>query len=371
MSLKTEQFKNYLEILEKCGGRRMKAYEIRKLIENYYDIQKIRIETFNRIVSWVKENKEEIKECLKNLCRNEKYSHITSHLLYEPHEDVASQQKKETQSCFASHKSIETQIEAASRGANETHEGLALKILEEAEKLQGKKKNGKYSEFVKKFVLSHKAVETQTFHASQPKNETHEGLAIFSEIKDLIWFHNQLYKTEKELQKRLDAWSKNHRLRKEFLNYVKGIGGVLASGIIAWLSDAILKAEHPSSIWKYCGLYPGSERKKGEKLPYNLRLKAFCWKIGQSFIKFKCFGRKLYEKFREETKQKHPDWNKSHIHNYVRRKVVKVFLACLWRKWREMNNLPTPLPYAFSHLQHSDLITPNHWIEKEVKDYDY
>ncbi|MEM5854205.1 MAG: hypothetical protein QW228_07610 [Candidatus Aenigmatarchaeota archaeon] len=367
----------------------MKSYEIRQLIENYYDIQKIRVETFNRLVCWVRENKEKIKEYLK------------SHHGLETHDFDASQCNGETQYVHASHYHPETHVRSAShRGfethrfyashwGDETHSPYALKLLEEAENQKGVKGMKKYSEFVKKFVLSqvgsethgrgasHIGVETQESDASQAKCETQSSsasqvdietqlkYAIFSEIENLIWFHNKLYETEKELQKRLDAWSKNHKLRKEFLNYVKGIGGVLASGIIAWLDEVILKAEHPSSLWKYCGLYPGSERKRGEKLPYNLKLKSFCWKIGQSFIKFKCFGRKLYDRFKEETKQKHPDWSKLHIHNYARRKVVKVFLACLWKKWREMNNLPTPEPYAIAHLKHSDLITPEMWMEKK------
>ncbi|MEM2446286.1 MAG: hypothetical protein QW734_06480 [Candidatus Bathyarchaeia archaeon] len=351
----------------------MKLYEIRQLIENYYDIQKIRVETFNRLVSWVKENRERIKEYLKSQDK------------FETHHKIASQNSFETQIRCASRTQYGTHKKSASQTNNENQFKFALKLLEDAEKLKGVKGMRKYSEFVKKFVLNHIETashfknETQIGNASQVSFETHSADAshhnngtqskiapVFLEIENLVWFHNRLYEMEKELQGRLDAWSRNHKLRKEFLNYVKGIGGVLASGIIAWLGEAILKAEHPSSIWKYCGLYPGSERKRGEKLPYNLKLKTFCWKIGQSFIKFRCFGRRLYEKFKEETKQKHPDWSKLHIHNYARRKVVKAFLACLWKKWREMNNLPTPEPYAIAHLRHSDLITPEMWMEKKT-----
>lgn len=289
--------------------------EIRQLVENFYDIQKIRVETFNRIVCWVKENRERIINELK------------------------SQSTFETQGIYASQENLETQLK------------YAIKLLEEAEKEKGMKK---YSEFIKKFVLSHCKIETQGKYAN-----------LFKDIKNLIWFHNKLYETEKELGKRLDLWSKDHPLRKEFLNRVKGIGKVLSSGIIAWLSEAILNAEKVSSIWKYCGLYPGSERKRGKQLEYNLKLKTFCWKIGQSFIKYKCFGRKLYESFKEETKQKHPDWTKLHIHNYARRKVVKIFLACLWEKWRKMNNLTVSEPYPIQILGHTTKIIPEMWMEKK------
>jgi len=99
----------------------------------------------------------------------------------------------------------------------------------------------KYAEFVKKYIISHEGDETHVKVASHQTNETHVLFALspfIKQIENLIWFHNKLYETEKELYKRLDAWSRNHPLRTEYLNYVKGIGPVLASGIIAWLQRA-------------------------------------------------------------------------------------------------------------------------------------
>ena len=346
--------------------------DIRYLIENYYDIQKLRVETFNRIVSYVKENKDKIIEMIKNLSQASFETHLAhaSHFdietqLYdasqsvpEPHKQGASQTISETHLYDASQKSIETQlgnasqnfielqrddasqksfethfVHASHRGI-ETHGEGAISLLE----------NKKYAEFVEKYVVN--------------------GKIELEEIENLLWFYKKLYETEKGLYKILDAWSKEHPLRTNFLNYVKGIGPVLSSGIIAWLGDAILKAEHVSNIWSYCGLTPNSERRRGEKLNYNPKLKTFCWKIGQSFIKFKCFGRKLYDTFKEETQRKHPDWSKLHIHNYARRKVVKLFIASVWEVWRKMNNLPTTEPYPIQILGHSKTkITPDMWIE--------
>jgi len=322
----------------------MKEFEIRRLIENYYDIQKIRVETFNRIVCWAKENKERIKEIL-------------------------SHTKTESHSLDASHCQFGTQFRDASHNSVETHLSNALKLLE----------NKKYAEFVKRFVLSHNLVETQSENASHQVNEPQKSYAsqpmfgiqlsnafsnLIKEVEDLIWFHNKLYETEKELYRRIDNWSKYHPLRKEFLNHVKGIGAIFSSGIIAWLSKPILKANYVSQIWSYCGLTPNQERKRGKKLNYNPRLKTFCWKIGQSFIKYKCFGRKLYDAFRKECETKHPDWSKLHCHNWARRKVVKLFIASVWEVWRKMNNLPITKPYPIEILGHKDLITPVRWIEK-------
>lgn len=395
----------------------MKEAEIRQLIENYYDIQKIRVETFNRIVSWVKENRDRIISCLSHRTVEPRIKNA-SHKSNESRKKVASRGKVESQWTDASQNKSKPQEIGASRERNESQRKNAIKMLE----------NKKYSEFVKKFVLSHersesrgvnashKKFESQSNNASRTKNEPHDKFAsrqlpeaqkrnasqkilesqkinashkdfesqekcashpsseshfsrafssLLREIEDLIWFHNKLYETERELYGRIDRWSREHPLRKEFLNKVKGIGPILASGLIAWLCNPILKANYVSQIWGYCGLAPNQERKRGEKLSYNPHLKTFCWKIGQSFIKFPCFGRKLYEAFRKDCERKHPDWSKLHCHNWARRKVVKLFIASVWEMWREMNGLPVTEPYPIEYLGHKDKITPEKWVEKK------
>jgi hypothetical protein len=336
--------------------------EIRILIENYYDIQKVRVETFNRIVMFVKENfsnvqfegqnnkifkllnekkyAEFVKKYVLSHGKSETQISCASHLDFETHMNDASHSEFETQANNASYRKFETQCGDASHLKDETHE----------------------------YNASHLTFETHVSGASQVLDETHMMSAIFEklkEIENLVWLHNELYEIERGLYKRLDAWSKEHPLRKKYLNHVKGIGGVLASGLIAWLSEPMLKANYVSQVWSYCGLTPDSVRKKNEKLKYNPKLKTFCWKIGQSFIKFDCFGKKLYDDFKEQAKQKHPDWSKLHLHNYARRKVVKIFIASVWEVWRKMNKLQVTEPYPIQILNHKDLITTNRWIEKK------
>jgi len=377
----------------------MKEFEIRRSIENYYDIQKIRVETFNRIVCWVKENRDRLIKVLsqsisethvlgashnhneknashygnvahqKGASHDNNVNHIedASQLLSETQYVSASQINIETQPKNVSHGRIETQLRYASHNICEAHTKDASNDKYETDYVNALKllKKKKYSEFVKKFVLSHLKNEAQTDIGSQSEDEIQNRFTkILKDIEDLVWFHNKLLETEKELYRRIDLWSRDHPLRKEFLGKVKGIGPILASGLIAWLSNPILKADYVSQIWSYCGLAPGQERKKGKKVNYNPRLKTFCWKIGQSFIKFKCFGRELYKKFREQIERREPKWSKLHHHNYARRKVVKLFIASLWQKWRELNNLPVSKPYPISVLGHKDLITPEKWLEK-------
>jgi hypothetical protein len=349
------------------------AMEMRILVENFYDIQKIRVETFNRIVSFIKHNKQKIIEEL-NRKRLESQKGSASHELNESqkgsasqvidaiHNHYASQNKAETQLGSASHKTVETQLLNASQMLNEAHDQIASHIfrgshgnlasqVESAFDLAFKLlKEKKYSEFVKKFVVS-------------PKKKR---LIEIDEIKNIIWFYERLYETEKELYKMLDSWSRNHPLRTKYLNKVKGIGAAFSSGIIAWLCDPILKADKVSQIWKYCGLYPGSERRRGKKLNYNPTLKTFCWKIGQSFIKFKCFGRKIYDAYKEEVKAKHPNWTKKHIQYSASQRTVKLFIASVWEVWRKMNKLPVTEPYSISILGHSGKIRPEMWLEKKT-----
>jgi hypothetical protein len=377
----------------------MEGYnEIRQLVENYYDIQKIRIETFSRIVAFIKENEKKIIGALSHNVF-ETHPEDASHFKNETHKISASQSLSENQSLGASQNDNETQINDASQRECETHVHLANHsrtetYLDDAIKILKGKGKKKYAIFVKKYVLSQGSFETHFQNASHLKNETHktsasqlvvethksnasQGLVethpidalspFIKQIENLIWFHNKLYETEKELYKRLDAWSRNHPLRKKYLNRVKGIGPVLSSGIIAWLDEPIKNAGNVSNIWSYCGLAPGQEsqeRRKGEKLNYNPKLKSFCWKIWQSFRRFKCFGRKLYDSFREQTKRKHPDWNNAHINNYAGKKVVKLFIASVWEVWRKMNGLPVTKPYPIEFLGHKDIITPEMWMEK-------
>jgi len=190
-----------------------------------------------------------------------------------------------------------------------------------------------------------------------------EGRIDPYEVKDVIWFHNKLIETEKELGRRLDKWSEDLRIRKEFLSHVKGTGGVLSSGLIGWI-EPISRFSNISKLWAYSGLSPHSKRVKGEKINYNPKLKNLCWKIWNSFIKRDCFGRKLYISNKGYCEKTHPDWSKGHIHNWAGRKTVKIFLACLWMKWREIENLPVTKPYVMDIMKHSDMIDPDKWLEK-------
>jgi len=371
-----------------------KQYEMRQLVEHYYDIQKLRVEAFNRIVSFIREHKDEIKSQFINETHRkvasqnsiEPHKILVSQYELEPQQKRASQSHYEHQNKFASHCVYETHKEfvshvqnepqkpIASHCSRETQRGFAShrKRVETQFKSASHYENETHGDFV-----NHRNIETQPKNASHPSSETQDEVASLiekkkysevarlickgkfniEELDELVWFHNKLLETEKEIYKRLDLWSKEFEIRKRYLNHIKGIGPVLASGLIAWLYP-IERFPKVSKLWSYCGLAPGQKRKRGEKLNYNPRLKTLCWKIWNSFVKVKGKYREFYLKFKEDCKKKHPDWTKLHIHNYAGRKTVKLFLSHLWETWRKLEGLPVTEPYPIQILGHSEFIPP-------------
>ena len=81
---------------------------------------------------------------------------------------------------------------------------------------------------------------------------------------------------------------------------VLGIGPVIAAGLEAHID--ITKAPTVGHIWRYAGLDPTCEWKKGEKRPWNASLKTLCWKIGESFVKVSGKEKSLYGRLWKERK---------------------------------------------------------------------
>lgn len=211
---------------------------------------------------------------------------------------------------------------------------------------------------------------------------------------------------EKDIDKLIRTQLKNHALYNQYLALIRGIGPMLAAGLIAYIDD-IEKFEHVSSLWQYCGYgmnrycpeckkptfvevkyETGTKAKKlhpYEKCPicgnqtdpiiqrrmsgyqgnWNDKLKVIAWKAGSSFVKQpanKSKYRKLYEKIKKEEHKLHPKrikentkilYNDGHLHNRAMRKVVKIFLAHLWQTWRRQEGLEVTEPYVKQLLHHS------------------
>ena len=191
--------------------------EVRIMVENYYDVQQLREMAFNRIVNYLKHQKE-----------------ILSTELQTTDEKIAEEIK-------------EILLKASQIKAEDKEAGL-----------EGKKRRvpKEYSQIA-------------TMIAS--------GKAELPRIKNLIEYYNQLHATEKGQGKTLASYATENPIRFKIAQ-VSGIGDILGAGTIAWL-DPISRFNSVSALWSYAGLAPGAKREKGKKLNYNTKLKTFSWKI--------------------------------------------------------------------------------------------
>lgn len=169
------------------------------------------------------------------------------------------------------------------------------------------------------------------------------------------------------------------------------------------------------------------KRQKGGKLSYNSRLRSMCWRLSNSIMKAglraqceNCHGF-FSNKDLEKTNDKCPNCDsgkikpgatskfcayylkekekylfryqvqgvkivpvaqlpknsdgkryepegmisEGHVHNQALRKMIKLFLACLWLSWREAAGLPTRTPYAIEYQGHTHIINPWDMTDKK------
>lgn len=233
----------------------------------------------------------------------------------------------------------------------------------------------------------------ELYYDCQEHRKRHAAKKRTEEKRDLDpWFEEWLSFGETLIQKKLERWVERDAPAESRWAYSQyGIGPVLAAGLAAHID--VEKAKSPSSVWKFAGLAPGADKRvKGEKLPFNGRLKTLCWKVGDSFVKFsgqdECFYGKLYREFKEEEIRRNEsghykaaaaeqlkikNWkddtitkarllegklSDKHLDMKARRKVVKIFLVHYWQKGREDRGLPVRPPYPGGILGHDGIIPP-------------
>lgn len=57
--------------------------------------------------------------------------------------------------------------------------------------------------------------------------------------------------------------------------------------------------------------------------------------------------------------------SEGHVHNQAMRKMIKLFLSCLWVTWRTSLNLPISNPYSIDIQKHAHLIDPWSMCDRE------
>jgi hypothetical protein len=206
----------------------------------------------------------------------------------------------------------------------------------------------------------------------------------------LQWLFDNQKSIENQIKRALDTYTDSQPIGV-WAKSICGIGPVIAAGLMAHID--IEKAPTAGHIWSFAGLDPTVEWGKGEKRPWNARLKVLCWKIGESFVKVSGNDRDVYGKLYLERKQqelaandagKFADQAKSklekcnigketdaykcyiqgklppgHIHARAKRYAVKLFLAHYHEMaYRYRYNTNPPNPYPIAILNHAHKIDP-------------
>lgn len=219
--------------------------------------------------------------------------------------------------------------------------------------------------------------------------EPHETLAFFA---------NNFRTLERNIKSVLQVYAESKPIGQWMLS-ICGIGPVISAGLMANID--ITKVQTAGQIQAFAGLDPTREWNKGEKRPYNARLKTLCWKIGQCFIKVQnneedVYGkifviRKAYEIERNEkgeladqAKAKLEKYNigkntdaykwysqgklpPAHINQRASRYAVKIFLSHLFSVWYEMEHKEKPpKPYAIAILNHAHEIPIPNWPNEDL-----
>jgi hypothetical protein len=214
--------------------------------------------------------------------------------------------------------------------------------------------------------------------------EPHESIA---------WLSTESRVLEESVKRALDSYSANHPVGKR-MRTVTGVGPVISAGLLAHID--ITRAPTAGAIWRYAGLDPTSEWKKGQKRPHNASLKTLCWKLGESFVKVCNNKDAVYGKLYQERKEAEIVQNEAgafadqaaaklekfnigkttdaykaysvgklppaHIHARAKRVAVKMFLSHLHEVWYEIEfgkKAPVPYVFEFADKEHVHKIEPN------------
>ena len=202
----------------------------------------------------------------------------------------------------------------------------------------------------------------------------------------------QVGTVENQVKALLNEWAAQEPIC-QWAQEVVGIGPVLSAGLAAMID--ITPQHSPSMLWSYAGLNPKMVWAKGQKRPYNARLKTLCYKIGESFVKVQNregdFYGHMYRARREyeAAKNEAGDYAKqaehiletrnfkgdtpvkaaytagklpaAHLHARARRWTVKMFLSHYWEASHLLNFGERPAkPWIISVAGHKDYVEPPH-----------
>lgn len=201
-------------------------------------------------------------------------------------------------------------------------------------------------------------------------------------------FHSQVHVLEQQMVAALGSWAKSTPEGRWAMEQ-KGVGPILAAGLGTHID--INRAPTVGHIWRFAGLDPTVTWGKGEKRPWNAKLKVTCWKLSDSFVKVSGLPGAYYGQVYRDRKALEVErdsrllfadqaahslatknirdaglretYESGHLpagrlDARARRYAVKLFLAHYHEVARKAAGLEVPLPYAIAHLQHVHKIDP-------------
>lgn len=269
------------------------------------------------------------------------------------------------------------------------------------------------------------AILSRTFYAIQ-KQRIEAGNRIAMNIRDaklteeeaeLLNAHlsGELKDIEKSIEKDIASALKGVPIYREWFQKIKGIGPVIAGGMIGEISD-ISRFDHISNLWSWSGfgIHNGKADRltKGQKVNWRPKMKVLGWKAGQSFVKVGGYFRLQYEQFKREEIAKNIGWSiplpdlagwkvkvddefvnvtkdnlkairkkiggraidfavtayrtDGHVNSRATRRTIKLFLGLTWMEWREIEGLPVHAPYAGGMMGH-EIVTPAEVLAAEER----
>ena len=220
-----------------------------------------------------------------------------------------------------------------------------------------------------------------------------------AENSALCYIASSFETLENNIKLLLKAYAESKPIGRWLLS-ITGIGPVIAAGLMAHID--IKKVQTAGQIQAYAGLDPTKSWDKGQKRPWNAKLKVLCWKAGQSFVKVSNNEKDVYGKIYKERKAYEMAKNENgdyaeqaahklattkigkdtdaykwysegklppaHIQQRAERYAVKIFLSHLFTAWYEIElGVPAPKPYAEAILNHAHIIAPPNF--ESVKQY--
>jgi hypothetical protein len=161
---------------------------------------------------------------------------------------------------------------------------------------------------------------------------------------------------------------------------VKGAGPMVLGAVMSRAD--ITRLTSTGKMWAHFGFAPGQRLKAGEKLDYDATGKTWCYRLGTQLmlagglfkLQYDQEMERLTKRFEGEGRRiipakagtKVPDdaITALHVSNMARRKMIKTFLACLYKVWREAEGLTVRPSYAVEHGHTTHEYDPWAFVER-------